>query len=383
MKVKHTAAGLALLALPALVPVVASASTAPPGTEGGGGDCEQVDDTSVQLQWLAQTQFAGYYAAADQGFYADHCLNVEIVELSDPTMVPQTQVAEGNTDFAVAWVSKALQTREGGANIVNIAQFFGRSGTYQISFADSEIASPEDLPGTTVGNWGVGNEYELLAAMAQAGVDPATDVTWATQAFDMVAFVNGDLDSAQAMVYNEYAQVLETINPDTGELFQPEDLNVMDFNELGVAMLQDALWADGDRLADDEAYRDMAVRFVAATIEGWAYCRENPEACADIVTAAGSQLPVVHQLWQMNEINKLIWPAPDGIGMMNADDWARTVELSLNTPDQNGTTILTAEPTEGAYVTDIVTEAYELLDDVDINGEEFTPIEVTLTEGGA
>ena len=111
------------------------------------------------------------------------------------------------------------------------------------------------------------------------------------------------------MTYNEYAQVLEAVNPDTGELYTPEDFNVVSYEEVGVGMLQDAIWADGERLESDAAYRDIAVRFVAASIEGWAYCRDNPESCRDIVVAAGSQLGNSHQLWQMNEINKLICQA--------------------------------------------------------------------------
>ena len=127
----------------------------------------------------------------------------------------------------------------------------------------------------------------------------------------MVGLLDGDIDAAEAMTYNEYAQVLEAVNPDTGELYTPEDFNVISYEEVGVGMLQDAIWADAGRLEPTTAYRDIATRFVAASIEGWAYCRDNPEACRDIVVAAGSQLGDSHQLWQMNEINKLIWPADE------------------------------------------------------------------------
>ena len=111
------------------------------------------------------------------------------------------------------------------------------------------------------------------------------------------------------MTYNEYAQVLEAENPETGELYTPDDLNVISYEEVGVGMLQDAIWADGDQARPTRRTSTSPTRFVAASIEGWAYCRDNPEACRDIVVAAGSQLGDSHQLWQMNEINKLIWPA--------------------------------------------------------------------------
>ena len=347
------------------------------------GECETVDSVSLQLQWFTQAQFAGYYAAQDQGFYEDMCLDVTIVE-GGVEIVPQTQLANGDVDFALAWVPKALASREAGANITNIAQIFQRSGTLQVSFADAGITTPDDFAGKKIGNWGFGNEYEVFAAIGQAGLDPATDVELVGQQFDMVALLDGSIDAAEAMTYNEYAQVLEAVNPDTGELYQPEDFNVISYEEIGVGMLQDAIWADAARLADDPAYKDQAVRFVAASMQGWVYCRDNPEACRDIVVASGSTLGASHQLWQTNEVNKLIWPSPDGIGYIDQAAWDRTVEISQNTPNLDGATVLTAPPTDGAYTNEIVEAAWAMLADMglDLFGPDFAPIEVTLNEGG-
>ncbi|WP_040494798.1 ABC transporter substrate-binding protein [Ilumatobacter nonamiensis] len=347
-----------------------------------GGECDEPESVSLQLQWFTQAQFGGYYAAIDQGFYEDQCLDVEIKE-GAVEIVPQTELANGNADFAIAWVPKALQTREAGAEITNIAQVFERSGTLQVSFADAGITSPADFEGKTIGNWGFGNEYEVFAAIGEAGLDPASDVELVGQQFDMVALLEGEIDAAEAMTYNEYAQVLEAVNPDTGELYQPEDFNVVNYEEEGVGMLQDAIWADSTRLADDEAYRDQAVRFVAASLQGWAYCRDNVEECATIVTDAGSTLGASHQQWMMNEVNKLIWPASgESIGLIDQEAWDRTVEISKNTPNLEGATVLAEDPAEGAFTNDIVTEAVALLGDVDLVGADFAAIEVTLNEGG-
>ncbi len=344
--------------------------------------CDTPDQVSLQLQWSTQAQFAGYYAADSLGFYNDQCLDVTLVE-GGVEIVPQTQLANGDADFAIAWVSKALATREAGADIVDIAQVFGRSGTLQISFVDAGITTPADFAGKKIGNWGFGNEYEVFAALGKAGLNPATDVELVGQQFDMVALLDGSIDAAEAMTYNEYAQVLETVNPDTGELYQPEEFNVVNYTEEGVGMLQDAIWADAGRLADDAEYRDIAIRFVAASLQGWGHCRDNVQDCADIVLAAGPQLGASHQLWQMNEINKLIWPAADGVGRINADDWAQTVELSLNTPNLEGSTVLTEDPGDGAYTNDIVDAALEILgSDFDPTGSGYAPIDVTLNEGG-
>jgi NitT/TauT family transport system substrate-binding protein len=359
-------------------------STGGGGAAGGGGNCDSIDSVKFQMQWYIQAQFAGYYAAQDQGFYADQCLDVELVE-GGVDIVPQQPLADGQVDFAVAWVPKALATREAGANIVDIAQVFQRSGTLQVSFVDKGITTPADFAGKTVGNWGFGNEYEVFAGLAQAGLDPATDVTLVQQDFNMDGMLSGDIDAAEAMIYNEYAQVLETVNPDTGELYQPSDLNVISYEEDGVGMLQDAIWADGERLANDDAYRDIAVRLLTASLQGWAYCRDNVQACTDLVVAQGSKLGASHQLWQMNQINQLIWPAPDGVGVINQAAWDRTVEIAQTTPNLEGTTVLTAPPAADAFTNDIINEALTKLQDlgVDTTGDSYQPTEVTLNEGGA
>jgi NitT/TauT family transport system substrate-binding protein len=389
-RTKWVSGGVLALTVAATVATGAGASTGttePSGTAAApAAECETVDSISLRLQWAIQAQFAGYIAARDTGIYDRYCLDVEIIE-TGVDIVPQQDLADGNVDFAIAWVPKALQTREAGADIVNIAQMFQRSGTLQVSFADAGISSPEDFAGKNIGNWGFGNEYEIFAALAQAGLDPAGDVTLVQQQFDMVGLLDGSIDAAEAMTYNEYAQVLEAVNPDTDALYTPEDLSVISYEEVGVGMLQDAIWADESRLAEEPEYVDIATRLLAASIEGWVHCRDNPEECRDLVVAAGSQLGNSHQLWQMNEINKLIWPSPGGIGMVDEDAWNRTVEIALNTPNLEGATVLTAEPSEGAYTTDIITAAHALLPaDLDITGESFEPIpveEIQLEEGGA
>jgi len=155
----------------------------------------------LQLQWFTQAQFAGYFAAVDQGFYADQCLDVSILE-GGVDIVPQQQLADGAVDFALSWVPKALASREAGADIVDIAQIFQRSGTLQVSFKDKGITSPADFAGKNIGNWGYGNEFEIFAALTKAGLDPAADVTLVQQQFDMAALLAGDIDAAEAMTYN-------------------------------------------------------------------------------------------------------------------------------------------------------------------------------------
>ena len=270
---------------------------------------------------------------------------------------------------------------EAGAGITNIAQIFERSATLQVAWADSGIEGPEDLAGKQVGSWGFGNEWELFAGLTEAD---ATGYTIVQQNFDMNALLNKEIDAAQAMTYNEYAQLLEATNPETGELYQPEDFSVIDWNEVGTAMLQDAIWANSDRLADDPEYAETAVKLIQGAILGWIDQRDDPQAAADAVTAAGSTLGTSHQLWMTNEINKLIWPSTSGIGHINEEQWDATVEMALATKNQDGAQVITTDPPDTAYTNEYVDEAIANLeaDGVDVLGESYEPIEVTLNEGG-
>ena len=351
---------------------------------GGGGQASGPTKVRLQLQWVTQAQFAGYFAAADQGYYKDEGLDVEILE-GGVDIVPQTVLAQGQADYAIAWVPKALASREQGAQITDVGQVFARSGTLQVSFKDKGISSPSDLKGKKVGNWGFGNEYELFAGMTGAGLDPAKDVTLVQQQFDMQALLRKDIDAAQAMTYNEYAQVLEAKNPATGKLYQPSDFTTINWNDVGTAMLQDAIWADTSKLESDQAYQDTTVKFLTAALKGWVFCRDNPEKCRDIVVARGSKLGKSHQLWQMNEINQLIWPSTSKIGLVDESAWNKTVDIAQKTKNAEGATVLTKAPEGTAFTNDYVQKALDKLaaEGVDVTGATYKPQTVTLNAGGA
>jgi NitT/TauT family transport system substrate-binding protein len=336
-------------------------------------ECTTSDEVRVQLQWFAQAQFAGYYVALDNGFYEEECLDVEILE-GGVDIVPQQVLATGGAEFGLAWVPKALVSREGGANIVNIAQVFERSGTLQVSWADSGITEPADWAGKKVGNWGFGNEFELLAAIAKYDVP---DVELVAQDFTMNALLNNEIDAAEAMIYNEYAQVLEAVDPETGELYRPEDLSVIDYNEIETAMLQDAVWVDADWIAE-EGNEDIATRFLTASFRGWIHCLDNFDECVEIVLENGSTLGQSHQEWQLNEILALIFPATNGIGVMNEGLWDQTVAIAT----EQITELQGVEISDDVYRTDLAQAAIDRLEDADVEGSGFERREIELREGG-
>jgi NitT/TauT family transport system substrate-binding protein len=372
--------------------VLAACSSSGSSTDGDAdadsGDFEPLTEVSLQLQWLPQAQFAGYYVALDHGYFEEEGFDSVDILPSGGDIVPQDALVAGDVDFAIAWVPKVLGTLEAtGVELTDIAQVFQRSGTMQVSWAEDGIESVADFEGKRIGSWGFGNEWEIFAAMAAEGLD-STTVSITTQDFSMNALLDRDVDAAQAMTYNEWAQILEVVDPETGELYQPEDFNVVSYEDTEGAMLQDAIWADTQRLADDPAYADAAVRFLKAVTKGWIFARDNPEEAAaityDAAINAEAAFPVgpTHQLWQMNEVNKLIWAGGD-FGLIDSAAWDQTVAGALSAVNQDGLELITAEPMDSAYSNEYIEQALAELEEEGVEvGGEYTPIDVTLTEGG-
>ena len=365
-------------ATPAAQPTAAPPTSAPaqPTTAPSGGGA--MIPLTVQLQWVPQSQFCGYFVAKDNGYWKDEGLDVKI-KPGAVEIVPQQVVATGGAEFGGGpWLPKVLASIEQGADVVNIAQYFQRSGTLEVSWKDSNITKPEDWKGKKVGTWGFGNEPELFAAMRKAGIDPnnKSDVTIVNQDFTMNQILNRQLDAAQAMTYNEYAQVLEAVNPKTGQLYQPSDLNVINFNDVGTGMLQDGVYARGEWLKDAKN-QDTAVKFLKGLFKGWVYCRDNFDDAVAIVLKNGPTLGKGHMTWQLNEVNKLIWPSPNGLGIMDKAAFDKTAQIA----QQFG--IIKNPPKDGVYRTDLAQKALDALgSSVDTKGSNYQPKTVAITKGG-
>ena len=344
---------------------------------GGGGEAAELDPVTVQLKWVTQAQFAGYYAALEEGYYEDEGLDVTI-RPGGPDIVPEQVVLGGQADFGLNWLDNTLATRDQGGEIINIAQVFARSGMTEITWADSGLEEIGDLQGKKVGVWLGGNEHKLFAALTKNDLDPESDVEIVAQPFDMNLFLNREVDAAAAMTYNELAQVLEQENPDTGELYTLEDLNVMLMSDLGTGALEDGVFVQSEWI-EDEDNQDIARRFLKASFKGWIFCRDNFEECLQHVLDNGPTLGEGHQRWQLNEINKLIWPNELGIGLMDPESWEITKQIAVDFG------IVENEPdAEATYRTDLAHDAVGELEEegVDILGEGYEPEEVEVTPGG-
>ena len=328
----------------------------------------------LQLQWVPQAQFAGYFAADKQGYFKDENLTVQIVP-GGPDVIPQQAgSAPDGPEFTISWVPKVLQARESGSDLVDIAQIFQRSGTLSVSWKSSNITSPAAFKGKKIGVWDFGNEYEVTAGALKAGLTAGKDYTKVIQPFDMTLLLSKQIDVAEAMIYNEYAQLLEATNPETGKTYSPDDLNVINYNSVRTAMLQDAIFARASWLAKG-TNRDVAVRFVRASIKGWIYCRDHPADCVQYTTDAGSTLGAGHQAWMMNEVNGLIWPSPDGIGVLNPIFYQQTIRVA------RGAGVLAKDPSLDAYDQSIALDAIKGMT-TDIKGTDFKKATVAITPGG-
>ncbi len=281
------------------------------------------DEVNLQLKWVTQAQFAGYYVAKDKGFYEEEDLDVTILP-GGPDIAPTQVIAGGGADVTVEWMPAALAAREKGLPLVNIAQPFKSSGMMLTCWKDAGIASPEDLKNRTLGVWFFGNEFPFMSWMSQLGIDTGgkseSGVEVLKQGFNVDPLLQRQADCISTMTYNEYWQVIDAgVNPDELVTFKYEDQ--------GVATLEDGLYVLEENLSD-AAFVDKMQRFVRASMKGWKYAEENPEEAALIVLdndATGAQTEE-HQKRMMGEIAKL---TAGSNGALDPADFERTVNTLL------------------------------------------------------
>lgn len=286
------------------------------------GNALAADDVTLQLKWVTQAQFAGYYVALDQGFYSDQDLNVTI-KPGGPDIAPTQVLAGGGADVTVEWMPAALAAREKGLPMVNIAQPFKSSGMMLTCRKDAGVASTDDFAGKTLGVWFFGNEFPFLSWMSQLGIptdgsDAGVEVL--KQGFNVDPILNGQAACISTMTYNEYWQVI-----DAG--LSPDDLITFKYEDQGVATLEDGLYVLEDNLSDP-AFADKMERFVRASMQGWKWAEENPEDAAMIVLdydETGAQTEE-HQVRMMGEIAKL---TAGSNGALDTADYERTVASLL------------------------------------------------------
>lgn len=308
----------------------------------------QAETVTLQLKWVTQAQFAGYYVAEANGYYKDEGLTVTI-KPGGPDIAPSQVLAGGGADVIVDWMPSALAAREKGLPLVNIAQPFKSSGMELTCRNDSGVTATKDFPGHTLGVWFFGNEYPFLAWMAKLGIP--TDgspkgVTVLKQGFNVDPLLQKQAACISTMTYNEYWQVI-----DAG--LKPEDLTVFKYQDEGVATLEDGLYVLQDKLKDPAFVETMA-KFVRASMKGWKWAEEHPTDAAKIVLdndETGAQTEK-HQVRMMGEIAKL---TAGSDGALDPADYERTVKTLLASGSDP---VITKEP-EGAWTHAVTDKALQ------------------------
>lgn len=303
------------------------------------------DKFTIQLKWVTQAQFAGYYVAKDKGFYKEVGLDVTI-KPGGPDIGPAQVMVGGGADVIVDWMPSALASREKGVPLVNVSQTFQKSGLELTCTKASGVKTPADFAGRKIGVWFFGNEYPFLTWMAKLKIP--TDgspkgVTILKQGFNVDPLIQKQADCISTMTYNEYWQVI-----DAG--FKPSDLVVFKYSDQGVATLEDGLYANGDRLSD-ASYKEKVARFVAASNKGWDYAIKHQDEAAKIVLdndTTGAQTEK-HQKRMMGEIAKLVEGSKKGTGYLDPADAEKTVAILLSTQSDP---VITKKP-QGAWTNEI------------------------------
>ncbi len=298
------------------------------------------DKVTLQLKWVAQGQFGGYFVAKDKGFYKEEGLDVTI-KPGGPDIAPEQVIAGGGADVIVDWMGGALVAREKGVPLINIAQPYQKSGLQMICPKDGPVKTEADFKGHTLGVWFFGNEYPFFAWMNKLSLktDGGKDgVTVLKQSFDVQPLIQKQADCISVMTYNEYWQAI-----DAG--FKPDQLTVFNFSAMGNDLLEDGLYVMDTKLKDPK-FKETMVKFVRASMKGWKYAIANPGEAAEIVMDNGGQ-DENHQKRMMGEVAKLIGT---GTGKLDTATYDRTVKALL---DQK----IIAKKPEGAYTTEITDAA--------------------------
>ena len=309
---------------------------------------QAADDVTLQLKWVTQAQFAGYYVAKAKGFYDEESLNVTILP-GGPDIAPTQVIAGGGADVVVEWMPAALAAREKGLPLVNIAQPFASSGLMLTCLAETGIKAPADFADKTLGVWFFGNEYPFLSWMSQLGLKTdgsAGGVTVLKQGFNVDPLLQKQAACVSTMTYNEYWQVI-----DAG--ITPEQLVTFKYQDMGVATLEDGLYVMEEKLAD-LAFEDKMVRFVRASMKGWKYAEANPDEAAMIVLEndeTGAQTEA-HQKRMMGEIAKLTAGSNGALDVAAAEKTVATLLAGGSDP------VITKAP-EGAWTSAITDKALQ------------------------
>ncbi|THB79042.1 MAG: myristoyl transferase [Desulfobacteraceae bacterium] len=307
-----------ILLFGALGMLFTACQNADPDTEGQA--VSALTPVSLQLQWFTQAQFAGYYVALDKGWYRDEGLDMSIFP-GGPDLVPVDLVTSGAKDFGTTLLADLTVSIGQGKPAVSIAQIQQNNGLRLLTKTASGIREPRDFTGKKVGVWLGGWEVQFNALVVGQGID-LKDVNVISQGFSMTPFIEGQLDVASAMIYNEYFMVL------AGGI-DPQDIHVIDYADYELDFPGDVLFTSRQMT---EKRPQICRKVLNASLKGWEYALNHPQEAVDIVLKydrAGIQKRS-HQLKMMDEIANLVKGEAPGIGHPDPGAVSRMVQLLVD-----------------------------------------------------
>ncbi len=258
---------------------------------------QELRKVRIAPHWIPQSQFAGYYVALEKGIYKKYNLDVEIIQ-GGPRTSSAELLRKGETEFALLWLSNAIQLRHQGVQLVNIAQLVNRSSLMLVARKSSGIKTPKDMNGKKVGIWGGDFEIQPMAFIKKYNLKVRT----IQQGNSINLFFFGGIDVTSAMWYNEYHTIINSgINPDQLQTFFFAD-HGLNFPEEGI-YCSDSLLQANPKLCQD---------FLSATFEGWKYADQNREEAIRIVIQymkhARYSTNKAHQRWMLARMIELYFP---------------------------------------------------------------------------
>jgi NitT/TauT family transport system substrate-binding protein len=293
---------------------------------------------TVQLGWTHQSNFAGFYAADQRGFYAAEGLAVTFIE-GGPTVNNLSSVLDGAAQFGITGADELILTRARGQPVRALATIYRRSPVVFISLADSGITRPQDFAGKTIRV--APNLIASLHAMtAKVGIssDQYTEVTLPS---DVAVFATGEV-----AVWGAFIDGLAVAAQQAGY-----KINIIYPDDYGVHFYGHTIFATDDFIAQNP---DLVLRFLRATFQGWDYIIQNPEQDGELVAVYNPKADVALENIRMNIMIPLISTGEDYIGWMKPEIWAG-MEATLREQD-----VLTQplEVTE-VYTLQFLQEIYE------------------------
>lgn len=280
-------------------------------------DVQTPDQVIVQLKWVHQAQFAGFYAADKKGFYAEENIDITLMA-GGPDISVDMMIADlisGETTFAIRGADEIIKARADANPIVAIAVIYQRNPWVYMSLQGAGIKRPQDLVGRRLmvaPQAGI----QHLAFLDKVGIDPSSIETIPDYERGVTRLTSSQID----------VQLSFGVGPRLEFEEKGFELNLIWLDDYGIKSYGDTIVATEELVQQDP---ELVERFLRATLKGWRYAIENPDEAVDMTLQYDPTLTRDHQVRMMETQTPLIHTGEDQIGWMRAAVWEGMLDLML------------------------------------------------------